>query len=242
MLKITVYNDGVATRLVINEFFTSTSEFVHIVWTGDAFGNYKAYKNGVLAGTVEGIPAAITKRKFMWFGRLVLYNTIYLPDSTYSYIRFWQDTILDINEVEQLYEARTDIHTPSPTITSPPTMSPSTAPPTTTRAPISVPTSLPPTMTPFPTLPRQLKFIASNFVQLQEAVSLLVDNAIIEIDANISVTETLTLSGGYTNVTIRSTEGNQFTLVRTLLCAFYALFISLIHSAVDCRMAAKPYK
>ena len=240
MLKITVYNDGVATRLVINEFFTSTSEFVHIVWTGDAFGNYKAYKNGVLAGTVEGIPAASTKRKFMWFGRLVLYDTLYLPDSTYSYIRFWQDTILDSNDVQQLYKARADIHTPSPTITSLPTVVPSTAAPTTTHAPISVPTSMPPTMTPLPTSPRQTKFIASTFGQLQEAVSLLVDNAIIEINANISVNETLTLSGGYTNVTIRSTQGNQFTLVRTLLLHFCAFFISRIHSAVDCRMAAKP--
>ena len=229
-----------ATRLEISEFVSGTSDFIHIVWTGDAFGNYKAYKNGVLAGTQEGDPAAITKRKYMWFGRLTLYTGLYLSDATYSYIRFWQDTILDSNGVQQLYKAKSDIHTPSPTITSPPTVLPSTAAPTTTHAPISVPTSMPPTMTPLPTSPRQTKFIASTFGQLQEAVSLLVDNAIIEINANISVNETLTLSGGYTNVTIRSTQGNQFTLVRTLLLHFCAFFISRIHSAVDCRMAAKP--
>ena len=223
-----------ATRLEISEFLSGTSDFIHIVWTGDAFGNYKAYKNGVLAGTQEGDPAAITKRKYMWFGRMTLYTGAYLSDATYSYIRFWQDTILDSNGVQQLYKAKSDIHTPSPTITSPPTVLPSTAAPTTTHAPISVPTSMP------PTLPRQTKFIASTFGQLQEAVSLLVDNAIIEINANISVNETLTLSGGYTNVTIRSTQGNQFTLVRTLLLHFCAFFISRIHSAVDCRMAAKP--
>ena len=240
MPKIIVYDSGVATRLVINEFLSGTSDFIHIVWTGDAFGNYKAYKNGVLAGTQEGDPAAKTKRKYMWIGRLTLGTGFYLSDSTYSYIRFWQDTILDSNDVQQLYKARSDVHTPSPTITSPPTVLPSTAAPTTTHAPISVPTSMPPTMTPLPTSPRQTKFIASTFGQLQEAVSLLVDNAIIEINANISVNETLTLSGGYTNVTIRSTQGNQFTLVRTLLLHFCAFFISRIHSAVDCRMAAKP--
>ena len=230
-----------ATRLEINEFVSGTSDFIHIVWTGDAFGNYKAYKNGVLAGTQEGDPAAITKRKYMWFGRMPIYTGLYLSDATYSYIRFWQDTILDSNDVQQLYKARADIHTPSPTITSPPTVLPSTtAAPTMTHAPISVPTSMPPTMTPLPTSPRQTKFIASTFGQLQEAVSLLVDNAIIEINANIFVNETLTLSGGYTNVTIRSTQGNQFTLVRTLLLHFCAFFISRIHSAVDCRMAAKP--
>ena len=151
MPKIIVYDSGVATRLVINEFLSFPSDFIHIVWTGDAFGNYKAYKNGVLAGTEEGDPAAITKRKYMWFGRLTLYTGFYLSDATYSYIRFWQDTILDSNGVQQLYKARSDIHTPSPTITSPPTVLPSTAAPTTTHAPISVPTSMPPTMTPLPT-------------------------------------------------------------------------------------------
>ena len=229
------------TRLEISEFLSGTSDFIHIVWTGDAFGNYKAYKNGVLAGTQEGDPAAITKRKYMWFGRMTLATAAYLSDATYSYIRFWQDTILDSNDVQQLYKAKSDIHTPSPTITSPPTVLPSTtAAPTMTHAPISVPTSMPPTMTPLPTSPRQTKFIVSTFGKLQEAVSLLVDNAIIEINANISVNETLTLYGGYTNVTIRSTQGNQFTLVRTLLLHFCAFFISRIHSAVDCRMAAKP--
>ena len=117
MPKIIVYDPGVATRLVINEFLSSASDFIHIVWTGDAFGNYKAYKNGVLAGTEEGDPAAITKRKYMWFGRLTLYTGFYLSDATYSYIRFWQDTILDSNGVQQLYKARSDIPTPSPTIT-----------------------------------------------------------------------------------------------------------------------------
>ena len=151
MPKIIVYDPGVATRLVINEFLSSASDFIHIVWTGDAFGNYKAYKNGVLAGTEEGDPAAITKRNYMWFGRLTLYTGFYLSDATYSYIRFWQDTILDSNDVQQLYKARSDVHTPSPTITSLPTVVPSTAAPTTTHAPISVPTSMPPTMTPLPT-------------------------------------------------------------------------------------------
>ena len=148
------------------EFLSGASEFIHIVWTGDAFGNYKAYRNGFLAGTREGIPAAKKKRNYMWFGRLTLLDIAFLSESTFSYIRFWQDTVLDSNDVQQLYKARADIHTPSPTITSPPTVVPSTVPtaaPTTTHAPISVPTNMPPTMTPLPTEFGKMKQCMSAF-------------------------------------------------------------------------------
>ena len=78
-------------------------------------------------------------------------------------------------------------------------------------------------MTPSPTSLTPKHFVVSTFEQLQEAVALLTDNAMIEINASIVVTETLIVSGGYNNVTIKSTQGNHFSLVSVLY------FISVIN-------------
>ena len=146
----------------------------------------------------------------MWFARAPAYDILYMADGTYSYIRYWHGKAFSSDEVQQLHEAKDEIHTASPTVTSPPTSSPTTALPTTTHVPTTenfAPTSMP------PTLSSQKFFVVSNFLQLQKAVALLTDNAIIEVNASIAVTETLLVPGGYSNVTIRSTQGNQYTLV-----------------------------
>lgn len=218
MDKWIVYEPDDVTRLVISDFWPANISFVHIVWTGDTSGRYSVYKNGALDGYLEGIPVENTKRKYMWFGRNMLVTDLFLTDGTYSYIRFWQGKVFSVDEVQQLYEAKDGIHTASPTVTSSPTASPTTAKPTISQAPtlpdIFAPTSLSPTSLLSLNRTTQNFFVVSTFEELRGAIALLTDNAIIEIDANIAVTETLLLSGGYTNVTIRSTPGSKFTLVR----------------------------
>ena len=209
--------------------FWQSDTFTHIVWTGDAHGRFSVYKNGALQGSLEGTPISNIKRKYMWLARLIILDDIFLPDSTYSYIRFWQGKALGGDEAQQLYEAKDDISgfTSSPTSSPSPTAKPTTASPTTSHAPTIVdlfaPTTFLPTMTPSPTSLTPKHFVVSTFEQLQEAVALLTDNAMIEINASIVVTETLIVSGGYNNVTIKSTQGNHFSLVSVLY------FISVIN-------------
>ena len=157
----------------------------------------------------------------MWLGRSpFVKDQLYMYDGTFSYIRFWNGKALSSGEVQQLNKMKDEIHTASPTVTNSPSAIPTTASPTATHAPtINDVITFAPTSRP-QNVSMHKYFVTSNFEQLQEAIALLTDNAIIEINASIAITETLFLSGGYTNVTIRSTPGKRYTLVSEVLGLF----------------------